>query len=104
MKPKETWALRGPFFYSSLVMRSFICAALLSASLAPTAAVAQRVDQGFKNGRCADSGASVLLFHLVVVAQFQADVQAEKYSCWNEGSSEVALCGVAGRFDDRLGK
>ena len=85
-------------------MRSFICAALLSASLAPTAAMAQRVDSGFGKGPGAHPVAAVLLFPLYLGARVQAAAQPEKASCWNEGSTEVALCGVAGRFDDRLDK
>ena len=98
-------------------MRSLICAALLAASFAPTAVIAQQVDPGFSvpevdpefgvappNGSGAHPLAAILFFPIYAAARVQASLQPEKASCWNEGASEVALCNVAERYDSAVEK
>jgi hypothetical protein len=80
-------------------MRSFICAALVAASLAPTAAMAQQVDEDFGKGPGTHPVAAILLFPIYAAARAQAAMQPEKDSCWNEGSTEVAFCHAAERYD-----
>ena len=83
-------------------MRSFICAALVAASLAPTAAMAQRVDEDFGKGPGSHPLAAVLLFPIYLGARIQSALQPEKASCWNEGSTEVAFCNYAERMDEKV--
>ena len=83
-------------------MRSFICAAIVAASLVPTAAMAQRVDEDFGKGPGTHPIAAVLLFPFYLGARIQSELQPEKASCWNEGSTEVAFCNAADRYDDLL--
>ena len=80
-------------------MRSILCAALLAASLSPTAAMAQRVDEDFGRGPGTHPVAAVLLFPFYLGARIQSELQPEKASCWNEGSTEVAFCHAAERYD-----
>ena len=80
-------------------MRSILCAALVAASLSPTAAMAQRVDEDFGKGPGTHPVAAVLLFPLYLGARIQSELQPEKASCWNEGSTEVAFCHAAERYD-----
>ena len=80
-------------------MRSILCAALVAASLSPTAAMAQRVDEDFGKGPGTHPVAAVLLFPFYLGARIQSELQPEKASCWNEGSTEVAFCHAAERYD-----
>ena len=80
-------------------MRSILCAALVAASLSPTAAMAQRVDEDFGKGPGTHPVAAVLLFPFYLGARIQSELQPEKASCWNEGSTEVAFCHAAKRYD-----
>ena len=86
------------------LMRSLICAALVAASLSPTAAMAQRVDKDFGEGPGTHPVAAVLLFPIYLGARIQSELQPEKNSCWNEGSTEVVGCHAANRFDERLAR
>ena len=80
-------------------MRSILCAALVAASLSPTAVMAQRVDEDFGKGPGTHPVAAVLLFPFYLGARIQSELQPEKASCWNEGSTEVAFCHAAERYD-----
>ena len=80
-------------------MRSFICAALVAAALSPAAAMAQRVDEDFGKGPGTHPVAAVLLFPFYLGARIQSELQPEKASCWNEGSTEVSFCHAAERYD-----
>ena len=80
-------------------MRSILFAALIAASLSPTAAMAQRVDEDFGKGPGTHPVAAVLLFPFYLGARIQSELQPEKASCWNEGSTEVAFCHAAKRYD-----
>ena len=83
-------------------MKRFLALASALAVITPTAAMAQGVDEDFGKGPGSHPVAAVLLFPIYLGARIQAELQPEKNSCWNEGSTEVALCGVAGRYDDAL--
>ena len=90
----------GPFFLTYFfVMRSIICAAIVAASLAPTAVIAQQVDETPSNGPGSHPYAAALLFPIYLGARVQAALQPEKASCWNRGFRKVALCGVAWKYD-----
>ena len=72
------------------------------AVITPTAAMAQRVDEAFGKGPGTHPVAAVLLFPFYLGARIQSELQSEKNSCWNEGSSEVAFCHAAERYDEAL--
>ena len=81
-------------------MRSILFAALIAASLSPTAAMAQRVDEDFGKGPGTHPVAAVLLFPFFTwVHGFSLSFNLKKASCWNEGSTEVAFCHAAKRYD-----
>ena len=84
-------------------MHNKLFAALASAALLmPTASMAQEVDPEFGKGPGTHPVAAVLLFPFYLGARVQAELQPEKASCWNEGSTEVALCNAAARYDAAL--
>ena len=84
-------------------MQTKLFAALASAALLlPTASIAQPVDPEFGKGPGTHPVAAVLLFPFYLGARIQSELQPEKASCWNEGSTEVAFCNYAERMDEKV--
>ena len=77
----------------------FVALASAAVLALPGAAAAQPVDPEFGKGPGTHPVAAVLLFPFYLGARIQSELQPEKASCWNEGSTEVAFCHAAKRYD-----
>ena len=79
-------------------MRKFFASAVIASLLVPGVVKAEEVSTQ-PAGPGVPSFVKVLLFPLYVGARVQASLDPEKPSCWNDGSTEVAGCRVAEKYD-----
>lgn len=81
-------------------LKALLAAAALSATFAAPA-VAQEASTR-PEGPGVPNVVKVLFFPLYLGARVQASLDPEKPSCWNDGSTEVAGCRVAEKYDEAI--
>ena len=78
--------------------RALLAAAALSASCTAPALAQQASTQPAGPG--VPNVVKLVLFPLYLGARIQSSLDPEKPSCWNDGSTEVAGCRVAEKYDE----
>ena len=82
-------------------MRSLFLSAIVAAALVPGAVRAQTASQQ-PAGPGVPNMVKLVLFPLYLGARVQSSLDPEKPSCWNDGSTEVAGCRVADKYDEAI--